>query len=153
MSRLRNRLLRIWHSRKARLIAIATLLFGVLAVTADITGILDYVGIKPFTSNKDQIETTIGLTVKWASNEEIEVSWSNLPQSPNQYLMITDGRWYYDPIRILDSTGKEDIAPGEGISRVVLVVVDGVSFSDLIDGVELGDSRIHIITQAPIPEH
>jgi len=117
-----------------------------------------YLAVRPQNPTLEQPtlenEMASELTVKWISREEIEVAWNNLSQSPNQYLMITDERWYYNPRRIWESAGKETIAVGEGITRVVIVVVaDGVLVDDLIDPVELGDPRIsRIITQAPIPE-
>lgn len=148
-----NNLSENWYSHRAKFITIGTLVIAILALIADITGILGYAGINIFPLSEDEDNTNIRLSVNWTSENEIEVSWRNLPLSQNPYLMISDKQHVYNPIKVLDSPEKERIAIGEGITWVVIIIVsDDVSSIEQIDGVEINDPRIKIIAQAPVSE-
>lgn len=82
------------------------------------------------------------------SPEIIEVSWKNLPSLPNLYLMTSDGKRYYAPIKIWDGelSGERRIAIGRGITMVAIIMLPENLIPENFppEGVEPGNPTIPI---------
>jgi len=95
----------------------------------------------------------IDLKVEQSSNETFVVSWKNLPQENDLYLVVADRNRIYDPRPIGEQellSGNRIIVPGAGITSVAVtqILTDTKNFPS--SGIPISDKNVRVKILKPI---
>ncbi len=95
----------------------------------------------------------IDLKVEQSSNATFVVSWKNLPQENDLYLVVADRNRIYDPKPIGEQellSGNRIIVPGAGITSVAVtqILTDTKNFPS--SGIPISDKNVHVKILKPI---